>query len=85
MQMSPEQILTKLKSTMAEMFGMDSESITESTLIREELDLDSIDFVDLANKLETELDRKISPEEFGDIRTIGDIVSTLYKLLQEQG
>ena len=44
------------------------------------LDMDSIDAVDLAVRLQQFTDKKISPEEFKQIRTIGDVVNCLYNL-----
>jgi acyl carrier protein len=45
------------------------------------LDLDSIDAVDLAVRLQRFTNKKISPEEFKEIRTIEDVVNAVYELL----
>ena len=45
------------------------------------IELDSIDAVDLAVKLQEFTEKKISPENFKQIRTIGDVVSAIEELL----
>ena len=47
----------------------------------EDLDLDSIDAVDLVVKLQQFTSRKFKPEEFRNVRTVGDIVDCVCSLL----
>jgi acyl carrier protein len=51
----------------------------------EELDLDSIDAVDLAIKLQEMTGRRIKPEEFKSVRTVGDVIGAVESLLAAQG
>jgi acyl carrier protein len=50
--------------------------------LAEDLDLDSIDAVDLIVKLQELTSRKLNPEEFKSVRTIGDIVERVHELLR---
>ena len=47
----------------------------------EDLDLDSIDAVDLVVKLQDLTGRKFKPEEFKSVRTVGDILDRVQALL----
>jgi acyl carrier protein len=49
--------------------------------LKEELDLDSIDAVDLVVRLQELTSRKLSPEEFKSVRTVGDVVDRVHALL----
>ena len=49
----------------------------------EDLDLDSIDAVDLIVHLQTITKRKFNPEEFKLVRTIQDVVEIIYKELSK--
>ena len=50
----------------------------------EELDIDSIDAVDLIVELKAYTGRKIGPEDFKNVRTVGDLVTALDKLLNDE-
>jgi len=50
----------------------------------QDLDLDSIDAIDLIVKLQNMADIKVSPNDFKQIRTIWDIVEVIHKMLNEQ-
>ena len=48
----------------------------------EDLELDSIDAVDLAVKVQYFTEKKIPPENFKKIKTIDDVVDTIEDLLK---
>ena len=79
--MTDQQILEKLKAILAEAFEINPEQVTPETHLFEELDLDSIDAVDLAIKLQEMTGKRIKPEDFKTVRTVGDVVSTVHLLL----
>ncbi|WP_406017904.1 acyl carrier protein, partial [Succinivibrio sp.] len=47
----------------------------------EELELDSIDAIDLVVKLQKTIGKKIMPEDFKNVRTVQDVVDVVYKLV----
>lgn len=49
-------------------------NITEKSLLREELGLDSLGTVDLMIQLEDEFGISVEPDDLGSIRTVGDLV-----------
>ena len=81
--MSTLNVFDTLKSTLVEQFELDPAKITPDARLYEDLDLDSIDAVDLIIKLQELTGRKVSPEEFKGVRTVGDVQRVIEKLLSE--
>jgi len=79
--MTDEQILEKLKVILSEAFEIEPERVIPSATLFEELDLDSIDAVDLAIKLQEMTGKRIKPEDFKTVRSVGDVVVTVRQLL----
>ena len=79
--MNDEQILEKLKVILAEAFEINPERIVPEAKLFEELDLDSIDAVDLAIKLQEMTGKRIKPEDFKTVRTVGDVICTVKQLI----
>jgi acyl carrier protein len=79
---SRAEILAHVTGLMARMFGLDPAGLTEDARLYDELDIDSIDAVDLMAELKSYTGKKISPEDFRNVRTIGDIVNALETLLK---
>lgn len=78
---SKEDIYNYLCNTLNDEFEIDKASVRPDSNLFEELDLDSIDAVDLAVRLQKFTDKRISPEEFKQIHTVNDVVEAVYKLL----
>jgi acyl carrier protein len=79
--MSNPQILAKLRELLADKFEVDPARITPEADLYRDLDLDSIDAVDLVIKLQEMTGKRIKPEEFKSVRTIGDVVAAVDRLL----
>ena len=79
-----EQISDKLKEILVKDFEIEEEKIIPSSNIFEDLEFDSIDAVDLAVRLQQFTNKKISPEEFKQIRTIDDVVNAVYDLIEDE-
>lgn len=77
-----EEIFNKLSDILVDDFEIDKELITPEANLFEDLDLDSIDAVDLAVKLQYFTDKKISPENFKQIRNINDVVNAIEELIK---
>jgi acyl carrier protein len=67
------------------MFEIPVERITPEARLYEDLDLDSIDAVDLIVKLGELTGRKIRPEAFKAVRTVGDVVVCVEATLRDGG
>ena len=82
--MSKEELYTWVVDLLAEMFELDKSSLTLESNLYADLDIDSIDAVDLAVKLKQMTGMRLQPEVFKKIRTIGDVVEALENLSSEQ-
>jgi acyl carrier protein len=69
---------------LVEMFELDKADLTPESNLYADLDIDSIDAVDLAVKLKQLTGKRLQPEVFKTIRTIGDVVTALDTLVEEQ-
>lgn len=78
-----EEIFDKLKSILVDDFEIDEGMIKPDANLFEDLELDSIDAVDLAVKLQIFTEKKISPENFKQIKTIDDVVLAIEELIKE--
>ena len=74
-------ILEQLRAYLSEMFEIAPERVTLDAKLFEELDLDSIDAVDLIVKLQDLTKRRIEPQMFKAVRTVGDVVNCVEAVL----
>ena len=77
---SKEQILSMLTELLVDEFEIPKEDISLDVELYSELDLDSIDAVDLVVRLREITGKKIDPEAFKQVRTVGDIVEAIAEL-----
>jgi len=75
---SKSDIAAVLSKYLQDLFDLPPGKITLDARLFDDLDLDSIDAVDLVVKLQEYTGRKISPSEFKSVRTIGDVVDRIY-------
>lgn len=75
-----DEILTQLKDIMHELFELEADEITPDSHLYEDLDLDSIDAVDLVIKLQEITGKKLKPQEFKNVRTVSDVIDSVEKL-----
>lgn len=81
-QYSREEIYNKLKEILVDEFEISQDLVKPEANLFEDLELDSIDAVDLAVKLQFFTNKKISPENFKEIRTVNDVVNAIEELLK---
>jgi acyl carrier protein len=81
--MSKDQIYTWMVDVLHEMFELDKAKITPEANLYTDLDIDSIDAVDLAVKLKQLTGKRLQPEIFKTVRTVQDVVDALAALLAE--
>ena len=82
--MNRDQLFVWIADLLAEMFELDRDSLTPDSNLYADLDIDSIDAVDLAVKLKQMTGKRLQPEVFKTIRTIDDVVNALAGLAEEQ-
>jgi acyl carrier protein len=81
--MTEQQIFERLSAILAETFDIDPAAIRPEARLYEDLDIDSIDAVDLIVKLKPLVGRRLQPEAFKQVRTLNDVVQALLTLMQE--
>ena len=79
--MSHDEILKQLTGMLGELFEIPPEKVKPEAKLFEELDLDSIDAIDLVVKLQNMTGRRIAPQDFKNVRTVGDVLDCVEKLL----
>ena len=79
--MSQDEVYKRLQEYLQELFEIPPERVSRDARLYEDLDLDSIDAVDLVVKLQELTGRRIAPKEFKSVRTVGDVVDRVHDLL----
>ena len=77
--MSKDEIFTKLKSILSTEFEIDEASITPNATLGDDLDLDSIDSIDLIVKMKEYMPAgtSVDPQIFKTVKTVQDVVDAL--------
>nr|WP_232370184.1 acyl carrier protein [Xenorhabdus lircayensis] len=82
--MEQQTIFQEVSQLLVQLFELSPEDITPESRLYEDLELDSIDAVDMVVHLQKKTGRKIKPEAFKSVRTVQDVVDAVDQLLQEQ-
>lgn len=78
--MTKDEVYTKLKEVLINDFDIEESDITPEANIVTDLDLDSIDAVEMIVKMKPYLNGKIEPDVFKNVKNIGDVVDVLVPL-----
>lgn len=78
---SKEQIYAKLSEYLVSLFDIPEDDISMDANLADDLDLDSIDAVDLMVKIQELTGEKIPAEEFKTVRTVSDVVDRVHALV----
>jgi acyl carrier protein len=71
---SREEIFGNVRNMMADTFELERDRITLESRLYEDLDLDSIDALDMVVKLQELIHRRVDEHELRSLRTVGDVV-----------
>ncbi|ATA18415.1 acyl carrier protein [Gibbsiella quercinecans] len=80
--MDKNEIYQEISGLLVKLFEVDVNDIKPEARLYEDLELDSIDAVDMVVHLQKRIGRKISPETFKTVRTVQDVVNAVEQLLQ---
>ncbi len=80
MECSQEEIYSRTKKILVDLFEVDELMLEPEARLYEDLDIDSIDAVDLLVELKRLTGKKVSPEHFKSARTLQDIVDVIATL-----
>lgn len=78
------EILEKLRQVIADSFQQDPSRIHPEANLFSDLGLDSIDAIELAIQLQNITGRRVKAAEFKEVRTVQDVVDSVYNMLQEK-
>ena len=67
-----EEIIEKINHFLSEEFEVDEARITPGGSVKEVLELDSLDYIDLVVVIESNFSFKVKPEDFAGITTFSD-------------
>ena len=69
--MERSEIIEKINLFLIEEIDIEEELLNEEALLKEDLGIDSLDFVDVVVIVEREFGFKIKPEEMTNVKTLG--------------
>jgi acyl carrier protein len=78
---SRDDIYDEIRRELTALFGLRPEQVNADARLREDLDLDSIDAVDLVVRLQDLTQTRIKPEQFKAVRTVADVVDAVAGML----
>lgn len=81
--MTKEEILNRIVQILVETFDMDASRVVPEAKLADDLDIDSIDAVDLIVQLKPLVGQRLKPEAFKSVRTIGDVVDAVHALVSD--
>ena len=76
-----QEIFEHIRQICIEKFEVEGDHINMGAKLNDDLDIDSIDAVDLMVALKKQTGKKLDPDTFKQVRTVGDIVEAVHDLL----
>jgi acyl carrier protein len=80
--MSREEIIERINAFMVEDFEVEEQAIRPDAGLKDTLDLDSLDYIDLVVVIEQNFGFKVKPEDFQQMHTIQDFYDYVANRLQ---
>ena len=81
--MSNDEIFVHVRGAMVELLELQPSDVTLESHLIDDLDLDSIDAIDMAARLQQLTGRRVPEDALKSIRTVGDIVELVRTQLAE--
>jgi len=78
--MTEQEIQALLVKALETLFEVDASKITPDTNLYEDLEIDSIDAIDLIDHIKRETGHKLQAEDFRNVRTVADVVQAVMKI-----
>jgi acyl carrier protein len=80
--MNQQEIVARINAFMVNDFEVDEQAITPDADLKETLDLDSLDYIDLVVAIEQNFGFKVKPEDFQTMKTIQDFYNYVFTRLE---
>ncbi|WP_140628952.1 acyl carrier protein [Methylibium rhizosphaerae] len=81
--MTKDDIFARIVAILQETFDIEASRITPEAKLYDDLDIDSIDAVDLIVQLKPLVGKRLQPEAFKSVRTVQDVVDALFGLVND--
>lgn len=78
---SHDEVFAILRAALIELFELAPEQISLEANLYDDLEIDSIDAVDLIDHIKRQTGKKIAAEEFKAVRTVGDVVVAVLRVV----
>lgn len=78
--LSTDDVLGHLRTWMEALFEVDPNEVQLDSRLNEDLDIDSIDAVDIAVKIRELTGSQVKPEDFKSVRTVADVVEVIQNI-----
>lgn len=78
-----EEIFDFIKMTLIEFFEIDDSKITMQANLYEDLEIDSIDAIDLIDHIKKKTGYRLEATDFQGIKTLGDVVKIVSQKMDE--
>jgi acyl carrier protein len=79
--MNKEEIYARIRQTLESNFEIPAERITPEARLMEDLELDSIDAIDMAVQIQEMTNVRVDEEELKKLRTVNDTVELVLALM----
>jgi acyl carrier protein len=81
--MTKDELQARLTALMVEHFEIPRERIRPEARLYDDLDIDSIDAVDMIVQLRPLLGKRLQPDVFKSVVTVQDVVDALHRLVHD--
>lgn len=81
--MNKEAIYERIVAILQETFEIDATRVTPEARLYDDLDIDSIDAVDLIVQLKPWVGKRLNADAFKSVRTVQDVVDALHQLVND--
>ena len=78
--LTEDQVLEKLREWMEDLFEISPEDVQLNANLANDLDVDSIDAIDLVVKIKELTGKQVNPEDFKNVRTVQDVVTVIQNM-----
>ena len=79
--MDRDEILQKVIELITDQISIDADEIDETTALEGDLEVDSLDLLQIVTAIEDEFNITIEDEAFGTVKTVGDAVTHIENIL----
>ena len=78
--MTEQEFRQILTDALVNLFEIEPERITPETNLYQDLEIDSIDAIDLIDHIKRETGRKLKADDFRNVRTVEDVVQAVLRI-----